>query len=337
MTHGELAQRREIESAILETVLYSDLFDYPLTHAELAHYLIRVQADGETVRVCLGAPRYLDGHLRQIDGYVVARGREALIDRRRARQAASACLWLRARRFARILAALPFVRMVAVSGALAMDNSADGDDIDVMIVAAPGRVWTARLFAVALVVAGKLFGDTLCPNYLVSENVLALERRDLFSAHEFAQMVPLYGLPVYARMCAANAWVGDFLPNARAPLRRECEVRAGRLGRAVKRLAEWLLGGRLGDALEDWEMRRKQRKFAPRLSAASGAILDRDHVKGHFDDYAAPVMRLYAERLAQFDLAGAEELSGHAGTSSHPRKRVSRRRALDSRLRGNDG
>ncbi len=303
MTQGELAQRREIETAILETVLYSDLFDYPLTHAELAHFLVRVRADGETVCTCLGAPRYLDGRLRQIDGYVVACGREALIDRRRVRQAASARLWVRARRFARWLAALPFVRMVAVSGALAMDNSAAGDDIDVLIVSAPGRVWTARLFAVALVVAGKLFGDTLCPNYLVSENALALEQRDLFSAHELAQMVPLYGLPVYARMRAANAWVGDFLPNACAPLRRECEVRAGGPGRAVKRLAEWLLGGWLGDALEDWEMRRKRRKFAPRLSAASGAILDRDHVKGHFDDYTAPVMRLYAEHLAQFGLA----------------------------------
>ena len=32
------------------------------------------------------------------------------------------------------------------------------------------------------------------------------------------------------------------------------------------------------------------------------AILDRDHVKGHFEDYGEPVMRLYAERVAQLEL-----------------------------------
>ncbi len=300
MTPEEVARRREIEAAILETVLYSDLFDYPLTCNEITHYLIRVEADEASVRACLDAPRYLNGHLRQIDGYVAARRRKSIVDRRRARQASSARLWTRARRFAHVLAALPFVRMVGVTGALAMDNSTAGDDVDVLIVAACGRVWTARLFAVALVYAGKLFGDTLCPNYVIGEDALAIETRDLFTAHEFAQMVPLYGLEVYDRLRRANAWVYEYLPNAYLPLRQEPEVRAGPIDRAVKRLGEWLLGGRLGQALEEWEMRRKQRKFAPRITVASNAILDRDHVKGHFNDYDAPVMQLYAERLAQF-------------------------------------
>ena len=49
-------------------------------------------------------------------------------------------------------------------------------------------------------------------------------------------------------------------------------------------------------------MRRKIRKFQPQLGGPDDdAILDRDHVKGHFDDYGGPVMRRYAERLAQFE------------------------------------
>jgi hypothetical protein len=300
LTPNDAARRYEIEAAILETVLYSDLFDYPLTHHELAHYLIRVKADAATIRDCLDAPRYLNGHLRQIDGYVAARKRESIVDRRRARQAPSARLWIRAGRFVRVLAALPFVRMVAVTGALAMDNSARGDDIDVLIVTASRRVWTARLFAIALVYVGKLFGDTLCPNYVISEDALAIEKRDLFTAHEFAQMTPLYGLAEYDRLRRANPWVYQYLPNAYAPLRQEPETRSGPIGRALKRLGEWLLGGGWGDALERWEMRRKQRKFNGLITPASNAILDRDHVKGHFKDYDAPVMRLYAERLAQF-------------------------------------
>lgn len=306
MQLGEAARRREIEAAILETILYSDLFDYPLTHAEVAHYLLRIRTGAETIHACLDAPRYLNGHLIQLDGYVFARQREAIVERRRARQSPSARLWIRARRFTRALAVLPFVRMVAITGALAMDNSLHGDDIDVLIVTAPGRVWTARLLAVGLVLAGKLLGDTLCPNYVITEEALALEKRDLFAAHEFAQMVPLYGWPVYDRMRRLNMWVYEFLPNAFTPLRQEREIQPGPVGRALKRFGEWLLGGRLGDALENWEMRRKQRKFAHKITRGSDAILDRDHVKGHFNDYGTPIMHLYAERLAQFKLEDVE-------------------------------
>jgi hypothetical protein len=66
---------------------------------------------------------------------------------------------------------------------------------------------------------------------------------------------------------------------------------------------EKLLSGRFGTLLENWEMRRKIRKFQPRLGQPDGdALLDRDHVKGHFEDYGGPVMRLYAERAAQLEL-----------------------------------
>jgi len=303
---GRDTVRRKLEAAILETVLYSDLFDYPLTYAEIAHYLIRVDADVEAVCACLASPRFLNGHLQQIDGLVYAGRRESIVERRRARRAPSGRLWMRARRFARLLALLPFVRMVAVTGALAMNNSTSDDDIDVLIITAPRRVWLARLFAVGLVLVGKLFGDTLCPNYIIGEDALALERHDLFVAHEFVQMVPLYGLDVYDAMRRANTWVHAFMPNARSPFRREPEIRTAWIDRFAKRVGERLLSGRLGDALEEWEMRRKQRKFSARISNASDAVLDHSHVKGHFNDYGAQVLQLYAELLAQFPLADSE-------------------------------
>jgi hypothetical protein len=132
--------------------------------------------------------------------------------------------------------------------------------------------------------------------------VLALERHTLFVAHEFAQMVPVYGLHFYDRMRAANLWIQHWLPNTSQPLWGASEEAPGRIERGFKRLLEKTLSGRLGTALESWEMRRKIRKFQGRLGQPGGdALLDRDHVKGHFEDYGGPVMRLYAERLGQFE------------------------------------
>ncbi len=291
-----------LERAILRTLLYSDLFDYPLTPAEVAHYLIGAPSTADEVCACLAHMRGLADRIVEIDGYLALRGREALIARRRERAASSDRLWRRARRFVRVLRLVPFVRMIAITGALSMNNSAAGDDIDVLIVTAPDRVWLTRVFAVALVYAGKLCGDTLCPNYVISERALVLERHTLFVAHEFMQMVPVYGLDIYDRMHAANGWIQTMLPNAVRPLRSEPDRQPGLIGRLLKHGLELLLSGRVGNSLEAWEMRRKIRKFQPRLGGPDDdAILDRDHVKGHFDDYGGPVMRRYAERLAQFE------------------------------------
>ena len=292
-----------LERAILHTILYSDLFDYPLTSAEVAHYLIGVSCLADEVCTCLARSDWLAERVAEVEGYFVVRGREALIAQRRDRAAASDRLWRRARRFVRVLRALPFVRMIGITGALAMRNSAAGDDLDVFIVTASDRVWLTRALAITVVYAGKLCGDTLCPNYIVSERALVLDRHTLFVAHEFAQMSPIYGFDLYDQMCAANGWVRSFLPNASHPLWCEPEEALGLASRGIKRALERCLAGRLGAALEDWEMRRKIRKFQSRLGRPDGdAILDRDHVKGHFEDYGGPVMRMYTERLGQFEI-----------------------------------
>src|SRR5512143_2670987 len=231
---------RVLERAILETLLYSDLFDYPLTLDELVLYLGGVQSTADEVRACLERTHYLAGRIIEIDGYLALRGREALIARRLERIASSDQLWRRARRFVRVLRLLHFVRMIAITGALSMKNSAAGDDIDVLIVTAPGHVWLTRAFAVALVYAGKLCGDTLCPNYLISERALVLERHTLFVAHEFMQMVPVFGLDIYDRMHAANGWIQTMLPNAVRPLRSEPDRQPGLIGRALKQCLERL-------------------------------------------------------------------------------------------------
>ena len=291
-----------IERAILKTVLYSDLFDYALTPDEVAQYLIGECATVDEVRAQLARSSWLRERVRVVDDYVIACGRERLVQRRRDRRETSDQLWRRARRFVRVLSALPFVRFVGVTGALAMDNCAPGDDIDVMIVTAPDRVWLTRALSIGLVRAGRLCGDTLCPNYLISEKALVLEQQSLFVAHEFRQMVPVFGFELYARLAAANAWLATYLPNACLAGRMAPEHHNGVVARTLKRAGEWLLSGAIGDRLEAWEMRRKFRKFQPWLGRPDGAaILDRDHVKGHFDDYGGPVMRLYMERVAQYE------------------------------------
>jgi len=299
-----VSERRRTEQAIFETLLYSDIFDYPLTSDEITHYLMDIACSQERVCACLAAPIWLKGRITQVENYITLCGREYLVEERRNRADSSRRLWATARIFCRILSILPFVRMVAVTGALAMNNSGEKDDVDVLIVTEPNRVWLARALAILVVYAGKLVSsNALCPNYVISRDSLALEPRTVYVAHEFVQMVPLYGYEVYQAMRAANSWVESLLPNACRPLRGRLDCSPGLFARSLKKILESLLSGMVGTWIEKWEMRRKVRKFSARATGLGDSVIfDRTQVKGHFDDHGKKISSRYYSRLEEHRL-----------------------------------
>lgn len=294
-----------IEQAILRTVIYADLFDFPLTRRELHHYLIADQPFSfAQIEQTLATSVSLKTELEFHQNYLTCAGRGALIGVRAAREQASLTLWAAALDYGQWLARLPFVRMVALTGALAVRNASDSDDdLDYVLVTADGRVWLARAFAILLVRLAKIRGVKVCPNYVLAKSALEQDNHDLFMAHEVAQMVPIYGQQTYAAMRQRNAWVTETLPNATMPYFAVQERQPERGWATLKRTLETLLGGGIGDTLEGWEYRRKLRRFAGELQTPnSAAVLDDQHVKGHFKDHGHPIMQRYEQRLKQYDL-----------------------------------
>ncbi len=131
-----------IEDAILRTVIYADIFQFPLNRRELHHYLIADQPVSRAqVDAALDSSSFLRQELEIGSEYVICAGRQSLISLRAERDQASALLWSPALTYARWLARLPFVRMVALTGALAVRNAwAEDDDLDYVLVTAAGRV-----------------------------------------------------------------------------------------------------------------------------------------------------------------------------------------------------
>jgi hypothetical protein len=292
--------------AIFRTVLYADVFHFPMTEAEIHHFLIGRAATRGEVHAALEHSVWLRTHLICSDGYYTLSPDGAAL--RRQREANSQRLWARAERYGRRLAHLPFVRMVALTGALAMRNPRHAhDDIDYLLVTTPSRVWLTRLLAVIVVRLARLRGVDLCPNFVLAETALQQDRQDLYMAHEVAQMIPLAGFELYYAMREVNAWADAYLPNAREPFYPTQDAAPKGIGRVLQRAAEAVLSTPLGNWLENWERRRKQRKFAAQSSGArSTARLDEDQVKGHFNDNGLWVMEKYQERLNAYRFTHAE-------------------------------
>ena len=189
--------------------------------------------------------------------------------------------------------------MVAVTGALSMSNIVGKPDIDLLVITQPGRVWLCRRLLILQVRLARLFGDDLCPNYILSSEHLELDQRDFFTAHELAQMVPLYGQALYRQMIEQNGWAARYLPAA-FPVRTE--PLASQSSKGAKRFFERLLGARPFDAWERWELRRLRRKLAPLIGKAAEVVCSPDQCKGHTGLHRASVLTRYRERLEQLGI-----------------------------------
>lgn len=280
-----------VELGVVEALAYADVFDWPLTAREIRRNM-PVAATLDEVEAALEPWAPASPFVERLGNLAMLRGRAGLADVRLRRARLSADLWPRALFYARIVGRLPFVRMVAVTGSLAVGAAREADDVDLFIVTADGRLWLARAMTMLVVRLGRLRGFRLCPNYLLAASALRLPDRSPFTARELVQMVPVTGGEVYAELMAGNAWYREFLPNAE-PSSIEGRLRPNNwLGRLLERA----LRSAVADRLERWEMNRKTRRLCA-ASASSETRYDATCCKGHADEHGRRVLAAFESRL----------------------------------------
>lgn len=223
------------ERAILHSVLYASVFDYPLTSEQLHESLLHVRAKPSSIAAWYAASEALRAAIEHRDGYFFPRGRRDLLDVRHAREGSSRTVLQNLQRPLALVVRMPFVRMVAVSGSLAHLNAESGADLDLFVITARGRVWAVTTTIIAL---ARVFGwrDRLCLNYVISEDQLAVSPRDLFSANQIIHLRPVSGIAMYKEFVEANPFVAHYYPNFQPRAIRVAEQRR-RLTAAI----EWLL------------------------------------------------------------------------------------------------
>jgi len=279
------------ELAVIHALTYSDIFDFPLRLEEL-HRFLPVRAELEDLPSAL---RALNGQTGSKEGFYFLAGRETIVETRKEREKRSRRLLPHAIRYGRMLGSLPFVRMVALTGSLAVMNPSLRADFDYLLVAAKGRVWTARAFALLLNRFAHFFGHTLCPNLILSESALEWRQHDLYSAHELVQMLPITGMDVYRQLMEANRWTEEYLPNYSHDSSRN--TMAAEIAAPFKPLFELPLRGRLGDHFEYWEMNRKIARFSKQPGFGEETIFTAEVCQGNFHHHRKWTHELFQQKL----------------------------------------
>lgn len=211
---------QNLAKSIIATIAYYDVFDYPLTPFEIWKYLLDDSLQTVGLQDVLDALE-IESVKRAIgtsQGMYFVQGRKMLVKRRLRRGKLAIGKLKGVRRLVFWLRYMPFVRMIALTGSLAMKNSEVSGDWDLLIVLRSGHIWTGRAVCTALLhIFGKRrhsedIADRACLNYWITTQSLEIITKDLFSSNEYFFITPLFGFQEFQKFQDKNQWIRRFRP-----------------------------------------------------------------------------------------------------------------------------
>jgi hypothetical protein len=216
----------KLQIGILKTLAYADVFNYPLKSDEIDRFLVSDSPESPSGNLTLLLVDLIQKRLieNEKDFYFLP-GRKENVKNRLQKAAWSESKFDLARRAAVYLAKIPFIRMVGITGSLAMANSDREDDIDLLVITDSKRLWLTRFLTILATDLHRQrrhpgqnqVKDALCLNMFLDLDHLTIpdEERNLYIAHEITQVRVIFDRSrTFPRFLQANSWVTAYLPNA---------------------------------------------------------------------------------------------------------------------------
>lgn len=212
-----------MEKAILKTLIYYDIFNFPLKAWEVQKWLIGKEASLKQIEKKL---KKLNNEARIINfgDYYFLPGRKSLVKERKAKEEISKKHLQTAKYISLLFKVIPWIKLVGVSGSLAMMGSSKLDDIDLFIITSVNRIWLSRILLIFLTTLTGLrrkrrekklkANGKICINLILEEDNLAQGKGNIYLAHEVLQMRPLWQRDeIYSQFLHDNNWAFKYLPN----------------------------------------------------------------------------------------------------------------------------
>jgi hypothetical protein len=307
------------EMAVAGSVIYASLFDYPLTLDQLHQTLLESTLSVSEILETYRSSCTLQAIIEYRDGFFFLAGKHSLVAERRRREARSRAFLDRHRRLLAVVCAVPYTRLVALSGSVAHMNLERDGDLDLFIVTRGRHVWSVTV-AVLLIAKMMRSRHILCANFVVADSDLAIGQDDLFTANQIIHLKPLVGADLFGEFVAANPSVARFYPNFRKrdaaadvffdPRRGRARLKSGleRLfaipARVVEPVCRYLYGSHLRRRAGAWpspgEVQLRQTYLKLHSQSHKRSILERFALAmSTLQGAGATVMEMGAERDPQ--------------------------------------
>jgi hypothetical protein len=214
------AKEKACDRALLKTLAYRSIFKYPLSKYQLYTFLITKKKFNE---------KFFKKSLRRLvkKDHIKAKNSKYYLPSVRPvswklRDKYSRELLNESRLAIKMLKVIPWIKMLAVSGALAANNASKDDDVDIFIITQKNRLYTTRFFTFLILkiinkyAQGKEQKRKLCCNLFVDETNIkwGRNRQNIYIAHEVISIHPLITRDeMYFRFMKANSWALKYFKN----------------------------------------------------------------------------------------------------------------------------
>lgn len=293
----------ELKAEVIKTLLYFDIFSFPLTMEEI-HLYCGKKANHLAISAAL-IDLMLEAKLYKVEDYYLVRYRPDWIEQRKANHRRSIKKMKIAKRNAGLINAFPFVRGVAISGSLSKYAADEKADIDYFIIAHAQRLWICRSFLHLFKKVTYLFGmqHDFCMNFFLDQSELELKDKNLYTAIEGATIVPIYGVAAHQAFFEQNNWILKYFPN----LNWSEKIKTILVPKKyyIKKALETLLGGKFGNYINQWlyEFTTNWWKKKFKKNEYSKDYFDHDvrttpgESKYHPNDYQPLILSAFNERM----------------------------------------
>lgn len=290
-----------LKQAIIRTLVYFDLSNYPLTSTEIKNWLYRCE-----VQEFSGLLNVLDEMVNQHQieekfSFYYLPGREEAVENRRRNLVISELKLKKARRAVKFIRCVPFLRAIFVCNTVAAGTAQDVSDIDFFIIAQHDRVWLVRFFTNIILrlfnlrTYGDKNSDKICLSFFVDDNNLNLEKlkateNDIHFAYWITQMIPIFDPYGYwKKFLTANYWLKDYFPNLLNNYLFINLVESGKIAKVWKKAWEIMWFGAYGNLLEkqahDWQIMKIKLSTKEKAELNdNGVVLNSGVIKLHEND-----------------------------------------------------
>jgi len=305
----EINKTKEIKEAIYKTIVFFDIFSYPLTAFELWQYS-RMKCDLAELERVLAELDY--SKIENKEAYYFLKNRSDIVETRARRYNYSDRKMKRAMRISRIFKFIPWIKMIAIGNIMGSNNLKDGSDIDFFIVTEKKRIYLTRFFTTLITKFLLLrprvndVRDKICLSFYISESNIDLQKlhlkdeTDLYFIYWLANLMPIYERDnFYKTLIVKNTWINKALPNWEqlivSPHRN-----IGKCPSFVYREIIDLFIGGLEKQFKNLQLKILPNDLRKLMNTDTRVVINDDILKLHVKDRRLEFLELFEEKIKFF-------------------------------------
>ncbi len=304
MTDRDRAAKKE---SLIKTMTFFDIFDIPLTREEACDFTLHEKLTMDELQDFIDHEKFIVEN----NNHIHFRNRSLILNVRTDRELRAQKLIRKARRYAKYMQCLPFIRTVAICNSLSFYSAEKDSDIDLFIITEKNRLFISRIYALIFAqILGirrykKNVSGRFCFSFLISKDELDIEKikmdEDIYLTFWLRLMRPLIGQKTYREFIKANEWINDQF-NYEIDQKKHLLEKSVRMLK-IQKFLEWPLKGWLGNLFEkilgSWQKKRSNKKKV-KLNDSSGIIVSDTMLKFHNVDMRKKYQQLWDLRYNQF-------------------------------------